>query len=442
MLIRSVWLCVLLLLAGCGTLSQAPASVAPLATVAPAPTVATAAPVATAAANPLTPTEVPAAPTPVPPAASLPLAQVRVDVTPLVAGFTQPVHVTHAGDGSGRLFVVEQAGRIWVVRDGQRVEPAFLDLTDRVGSNGNEQGLLSLAFHPAFATNGRLFVNYTDRDGTTVVAGYLIDPSNPDRADPSQATPILTIAQPAANHNGGLLTFGPDGMLYIGTGDGGGGGDPWNNAQNLDSLLGKLLRIDVDSATPYAIPADNPFREQAGAQPEIWAYGLRNPWRFSFDRATGALYIADVGQNTLEEVHFQPTTSQGGENYGWRLMEGTACYEPQNCDPTGLELPVVVYGRDEATGGCSITGGFVYRGRAYPQLVGTYLYSDFCTGNVWALRAEAGAWQNALVGRVPLRPSSFGEDEAGELFIADRDGGGIYRLTLREPTAWLPTVPR
>ncbi|MFV9505275.1 MAG: PQQ-dependent sugar dehydrogenase [Oscillochloridaceae bacterium umkhey_bin13] len=436
MLQRSLLLLWLVVLAGCGAVSQTPPPVAPLATALPAPTALPPAPSAVPSPAPaaeLAPTTLAPAPTTAP----VPLASLRLGITPLIEGFTRPVHVTSAGDGSARLFVVEQAGRIWIVRDGQRIEPVFLDLTDRVGSSGNEQGLLSIAFHPQFVANGRFFVNYTDRNGNTVVAQYRVDAAQPDRADRTSATTILTIAQPASNHNGGLLKFGPDGMLYIGTGDGGRAGDPWNNAQNLDSLLGKLLRIDVDGDQPYAVPADNPLRDQAGARPEIWAYGLRNPWRFAFDRLTGDLYLADVGQNALEEVHFQPATSPGGENYGWKIMEGTACYEPQNCDPTGLELPVAVYGRD---GGCSITGGYVYRGERYPQLNGVYLYSDFCTGNLWALRAEAGAWQNALVGRVAIQPSSFGEDEAGELLIADRDGGGIYRLTVSEPVGWLPTI--
>jgi glucose/arabinose dehydrogenase len=354
---------------------------------------------------------------------SIDLANLRIALTPLAEGFERPTQVTHAGDASNRLFVVEQAGVIWVLRDGQRVQTPMLDIREIVGSQGNEQGLLSVAFHPEFAQNGRLFVNYTDRNGHTVVAEYM---ASDDMADPRSARVLLNIAQPAANHNGGLLKFGPDGMLYIGMGDGGRAGDPWGNGQNPEALLGKLLRIDVDSGKPYAVPADNPFVQAQGARAEIWAWGLRNPWRFSFDRLTGDLYIADVGQNAFEEVHFQAAGSAGGANYGWNVFEGNSCFNSNNCDSEGFVPPVAVYAHSE--GGCSITGGYVYRGAAFPNLSGLYIYSDYCTGNVWVLRGDDAGWQNRLVTQFRINPTSFGEDEVGELYVVDGNGGVVYRV--------------
>jgi glucose/arabinose dehydrogenase len=365
-----------------------------------------------------------------PPVPDIRLEDLSVGIRLFAEGFTQPTHVTNAGDDSGRLFVTEQAGRIWVVRDGTRLEDPFLDIEPLVGSNANEQGLLSIAFHPRFLENGQFFVNYTDREGTTVVARYSVATENPDRADPDSATVLLTIEQPAANHNGGLLKFGPDGYLYIGTGDGGRAGDPWGNGQSLDTLLGKLLRIDVDGGEPYAVPPNNPFNGNNDARPEIWAYGLRNPWRFAFDRVTGDLYVADVGQNEQEEVHFQPAGSMGGENYGWDIMEGTACFEARSCDQDGLLLPVATYDHGSDEGGCSITGGYVYRGKAFPELAGVYLYADYCTGNLWGLRLPFAAGDHALIATLDIRATSFGEDERGELYLADREGGGIYRIVL------------
>jgi glucose/arabinose dehydrogenase len=340
-------------------------------------------------------------------------------------GFSHPTHLTHAGDGSGRLFVVEQAGQIWILHNGKRLSNPFLDIRERVGSRGNEQGLLSVAFHPQYAANGRFFVNYTDTRGNTVIAEYRVS-NNPDQADPSSARVLLRIEQPAANHNGGLLLFGPDGYLYSGTGDGGGAGDPINAGQRVDTLLGKLLRIDVDNGQPYTIPPDNPFVGLSGALPEIWAYGLRNPWRFTFDPVRELIFIADVGQNAQEEVNVA-SAQAGGLNYGWRLMEGDQCYRSANCDPTGLVLPVAVYGHDSATGGCSVTGGEVYRGERQPLLNGVYFYADFCTGNLWALWADGESWQHALITRVRIQTTSFGLDEAGELYLLDR-AGGVYRL--------------
>jgi Glucose/sorbosone dehydrogenases len=283
------------------------------------------------------------------------LRELTIALELIADGFTRPLYVTGAGDGSGRLFVVEQPGTIWIVRNGQRLEEPFLDIVAQVGSQANEQGLLSIAFSPDYARDGQFFINYTDREGDTVVARYQVA-DDPDQADVNSARTILMIEQPAANHNGGLLKFGPDGYLYIGTGDGGRAGDPWNNAQNRGVLLGKLLRIDVMNVADdqlYAIPADNPLIDEPDMRPEIWAWGLRNPWRFAFDRVTDDLYIADVGQNQYEEVHIQPAGSAGGANYGWNIMEGATCYNASECDQTGLEQPVIVYSHAL---GCSITG--------------------------------------------------------------------------------------
>jgi glucose/arabinose dehydrogenase len=342
----------------------------------------------------------------------------------VVKGLQKPTYLTHAGDGSGRLFITEQVGRIRIVANGRLLPEPFLDITSLVGSRGSEQGLLSVAFHPQYPRNGYFFVNYTDRDGDTVVARYRVS-ADPHLADPGSGTVLLTVDQPYANHNGGQLQFGPDGYLYIGMGDGGSAGDPQNNGQRLDTLLGKLLRLDVDSAYPYAVPPDNPFRARPDARPEIWAFGLRNPWRFSFDRATGDLYIADVGQNAYEEVDFQPAQSRGGENYGWNLMEGNHPYGRGRPSPD-LTVPVAEYAHAE--GGCSVTGGYVYRGARLPDLNGFYIFGDYCSGLTWTLRrAETGEWERHLFLRTNLRISSFGEDEAGELYVVDH-AGAIYRL--------------
>ncbi len=344
----------------------------------------------------------------------------------VVAGLQDPTHVTHAGDGSGRLFVVEKPGTIRIVRDGALVENPFLDISALVGSDGSEQGLLSVAFHPRYRENGRFFVNYTDQAGDSVIARYTVS-SEPDVADPASAMTVLTIDQPAANHNGGQNAFGPDGYLYIGMGDGGGAGDRFENAQNPGTLLGKMLRIDVDSAEPYAIPPDNPFVGQEGTRPEIWALGLRNPWRFSFDRQTGDMYIGDVGQNAKEELHFQPANSQGGENYGWNTMEASDCYDPPSgCDETGLVLPIAEHTHDQ---GCSITGGFRYRGQDVPQFGDAYLFGDYCSGNIWALaQDDGGTWTKTALLEHDSGLSSFGEDEQGELYMVNLGDGVLYRL--------------
>jgi glucose/arabinose dehydrogenase len=347
-------------------------------------------------------------------------------LTPYLTGLSAPVHITHAGDGTGRLFVVEQAGRIRLVKN-DVVQPApFLDISARVSCCG-ERGLLSVAFPPDYAGKGHFYVNYTDLSGNTVVARYRVT-ADPDVADPASEQVVLPVPQPYSNHNGGQLAFGPqDGYLYIGMGDGGSGGDPQNRAQNPLELLGKLLRIDVETGSPvtYTIPAGNPFAAQPGYRPEIWALGLRNPWRFAFDRTTGDLYIGDVGQNQYEEVDFQPASSGGGENYGWRIMEGFQCYGSSNCTQTGLTLPVTAY--DHGLG-CSISGGMVYRGQTYAALQGIYLYADYCSGRIWGLRRVAGAWQSQLLLDATFGISTFGEDEAGEIYAAAYWDGTIYRI--------------
>jgi glucose/arabinose dehydrogenase len=354
-----------------------------------------------------------------------------ISLEPVLGGFELPVFVTHAGEeasGASRLFTVEKAGRILLVENSVVQPTPFLDITDRVGSQRNEQGLLSVAFPPDFATSGLFYVDYTDRRGDTVVARYGLMAGDPGQADPSSEQIILQIEQPAANHNGGQVKFGPDGYLYIGTGDGGQAGDPWGNAQNPNELLGKILRIDVTGADTYEVPSDNPSLDQPGARPEIWATGLRNPWRFSFDRATDDLYIADVGQNLFEEVHFQPAASPGGENYGWDVMEGNQCFEPpSSCDSDGLAPPVAEYDHGQ---GCSITGGYVYRGTRFPQMEGVYFFGDFCSGNIWGLRRGApGNWEMALLLDTDINISSFGEDIDGEIYVVSYSDGNIYHLT-------------
>lgn len=343
----------------------------------------------------------------------------------VVTGLEDPVYVTHAGDRSGRLFVVEQAGVIRIIRDGRLLTRPFLDIRARVISGG-EMGLLSVAFHPRYASNGRFFVNYT-ADGErlrTVIAEYRVSAADPNVADRTERV-ILEIGQPYRNHNGGLNLFGPDGMLYIGMGDGGSGGDPHNNGQRLESLLGKLLRLDIDGGTPYRVPSDNPFVGRAGARGEIWAFGLRNPWRFSFERGSGRLFLADVGQNAWEEIDL----IERGGNYGWRIMEGAHCFRPQTgCDRSGLILPIAEYDRE---GGCSVTGGHVYRGSRIRELVGRYLFADYCSGRLWALTETAsGRWTMGELLATGLRVSSFGEDQDGELYLVDH-GGGIYRIVSR-----------
>jgi len=349
----------------------------------------------------------------------------QIELQRFADGFTRPVYLTHAGDGSGRLFVVEQAGVIKIVREGKTLSTPFLDIRDRVESGG-EKGLLSVAFHPKYKENGRFFVNYTARKAgvlRSVIAEYKVSQTNPDIADRAERV-ILEIEQPFANHNGGLNKFGPDGFLYIGLGDGGGAGDPLNAGQSLDTLLGKILRIDIEHE-PYAIPQDNPFVGRADAQGEIWAYGLRNPWRFSFDRCTGRLFAGDVGQDRLEEIDL----IERGKNYGWRIMEGSQCYDPPTlCNTQGLELPIAEY---DHSLGCSVTGGYVYRGTQFPALIGHYLFGDYCSGRIWSLTEDPqGRWTMRQLIDSPFSISSFGEDEQGELYVIHY-GGAIYRVTAK-----------
>jgi glucose/arabinose dehydrogenase len=359
---------------------------------------------------------------------SLFAAEPQVTFERVASGLSDPVSITHAGDA--RLFITLQSGLVMIFDGTRLLTTPFLDVRNLV-SNGNERGLLSIAFHPHYAENGFFYVNYTNTNGHTVVARYHVS-SDPNRADANSAQQILFVEQPFENHNGGQLQFGPDGYLYIGMGDGGSGGDPGNRAQNKNELLGKLLRIDVDGAFPYAIPPSNPFAN-GGGRPEIWAYGLRNPWRFTFDRATGDLWIADVGQGSWEEVDVQRVTSIGGENYGWRTMEGTHCFNPStNCNRTGLVLPVLEY--NHAGGACSVTGGYVYRGTQSPRLQGTYIYGDFCNGRVWgATLDQQGLATISSFVDTTFNISTFGEDVNGEVYVADYSGGVIYRIVDSRP---------
>jgi glucose/arabinose dehydrogenase len=345
----------------------------------------------------------------------------------ILSGLNAPVGLTNAGDGSGRLFIIEQAGLVRVVVDGALLPEPYLDIRERVGDERSEQGLLGLAFHPGYAQNGYLFVNYTDTQGDTVISRFQVSGSDNNRADPGSETRLLNVSQPYANHNGGAVVFGPDDFLYLGLGDGGSAGDPLSNGQSLDTLLGKILRIDVDGTAPYAIPPDNPFLD-GGGRPEIWAYGLRNPWRISFDRATGDLYIGDVGQNQWEEIDFYPTGDPGGGNFGWNFFEGSHPF--QGSPPSGVQLipPVLEYGHDL---GCSVTGGFVYRGDRMPAWQGIYFFADYCSGRVWgAFREPGGSWRQEFLFAGLGQVTSFGEDEIGELYLVDHNGS-IYMLAER-----------
>jgi glucose/arabinose dehydrogenase len=351
----------------------------------------------------------------------------------VASGLTQPIAVAHAGDSSGRLFIVQQTGEIRILSGGTLLPTPFLDLSALVSCCG-EQGLLGLAFHPDYATNGFFYVDYTNLAGDTVVARYNVSAANPNVADPNSAQTVLTQNQPFANHNGGQLAFGPDGYLYIALGDGGSGGDPQDNGQNLETWLGKILRVDVngddfpgDPNRNYAVPPDNPFVGSAGLD-EIWAYGLRNPWRITFDRATGDLFIADVGQSAWEEINFQLAASGGGENYGWNVLEGMHCFQdepPGICNVFlngGSTLPVLEYNHSL---GCSVTGGYRYRGQLYPQIEGIYFYADYCSGRIWgALPRDNGTWESQELLIAGFQITSFGEDEAGELYVVQYGGAG------------------
>jgi glucose/arabinose dehydrogenase len=344
-----------------------------------------------------------------------------IALVPFVQGLDQPLHLASV-PGDPRLFVVEQAGRIRIIRDGRLVARPFLDIRDRVRSGG-EQGLLSVAFHPRFAKNGWLYVDYTDRNGDTRIERYRTGP-DPDAADPASAHLVLHIEQPYANHNGGLIAFGPDRMLWIGMGDGGSGGDPHGHAQDRQSLLGKMLRIDVDRGTPYAIPRDNPF-VRGGGRPEVWALGLRNPWRWAFDPPARLLYIADVGQDAWEEIDVVPQRA-GGLDLGWNRFEGMHPYRGTAADRAGRVLPVAEYSHRD---GCSITGGVVYRGAAIPRLRGHYVFADFCSGWIRSIRIDRG---RVVERREWLRTgansiASFGTDAAGELYAVSL-AGAVLRV--------------
>ncbi len=337
--------------------------------------------------------------------------------------FDKPVLTTHSNDS--RIFVVEKTGKIFSLNNNNTEKVLFLDAAPLITTSGNEQGLLSIAFHPNFVENGNLFLFYTAKNGDNTLARLTVAPPSAKQVDLQTLEVLIAQEDPASNHNGGMLSFGKDGYLYLGIGDGGRGGDPWNNAQNLETLLGKIIRINVNHASGYTIPEDNPFIGKDKILPEIWAYGLRNPWRHSFDRETGDLWIADVGQNKWEEIHWQSSESLGGENYGWRLMEGNHCFLPKkDCDSDELVKPVAEYSHKH---GCSITGGYVYRGKAIKDLYGKYIFGDFCSGTIWSIDKENNFEMHELM-QTDLNISSFGEDESGELYVLDYRGT-VFKFT-------------
>ena len=376
---------------------------------------------------PITPGPPP--PPPPPPPAPGP-ADVRLQE--VATGLDFPVLVTTPPGDMDRLFVVEKSGKIRIIRNGSVVSTPFLDVGALI-SDGGERGLLGLAFHPGYASNGRFAIHYTNTAGDTRVVTYRVS-TNPDLADPSSAQVILAVDQPFSNHNGGMIEFGPDGKLYIGLGDGGSGGDPFGNGQDRNTLLGKLLRLDVNANGQASIPSDNPFVGQGGRRGEIWSYGLRNPWRFSFDRETGDLYVADVGQNSREEVDVAPQSSERGKgwNYGWDIMEGNACFEGPGCNGLDLAHPALDYSHND---GCSVTGGYVYRGSALPLLQGHYFYADWCQGWVRSFR-WTGTAVTDLRDWATLRPGgqipSFGQDARGELYVMT-SSGRVYRIVAATP---------
>jgi len=378
----------------------------------------------------------------------------EISLKPVAKGLKNPVHITNAGDGSKRLFITEQAGVIRILKDDRILPGPFLDIKERVKSGG-EMGLLSMAFHPKFRENGRFFVNYTSSAGGlhTVISEFKVS-DNPDRADNNSENILLRVDQPFSNHNGGQIAFGPDGYLYIGMGDGGGANDPHGHGQNLSTLLGAMLRIDIDKkgiGLQYNIPDDNPFKTRPNAKPEIWAYGLRNPWRFSFDPLNGILYAGDVGQDAREEID----VIERGQNYGWNIMEGSICTSGVNpvrssnkqkqfainkdlsltkeasngvnpqCNTPGLTLPIIDYGRND---GITVIGGFVYRGHEIPGLCGSYIYGDWGSGRIWALRRDGHeVAENEMLLDTKLSISSFGIDETYEVYVVDHNGG-VYKV--------------
>ncbi|MBI1191773.1 MAG: cadherin [Bacteroidetes bacterium] len=355
-------------------------------------------------------------------------AQPNFTLQPFASGLSEPVDITNAGDD--RLFIVEKRGAIQILNArGAKIPTPFLDIDPQV-STGSERGLLGMAFHPEYATNGYFYVNYTNNAGNTVISRFTRSALNPNVADPASEVILLTVTQPFSNHNAGDLNFGPDGYLYIALGDGGSFGDPGNRSQTKTNLLGKVLRIDVDSGSPYGIPADNPFVGDPTYAPEIWALGVRNPWRCSFDALTGDYWIADVGQDDWEEVNVQPASSTGGENYGWRCYEGDEPYNLSGCSSIGTyDFPVFVYPHNFTTGGISITGGYVYRGIGNPSLYGKYLFCDYLSGNWWALEDNgSGGYIITPYGNVQSLISTFGEDAENELYAANLSTGQIYKI--------------
>ncbi|MBI1815504.1 MAG: PQQ-dependent sugar dehydrogenase [Deltaproteobacteria bacterium] len=366
-----------------------------------------------------------------------PVSGTAIKAVRVASGLNSPLYVTAPRGDVSRIFIVEQGGAIKILKWGTLLATPFLNLASQIACCG-ERGLLGVAFHPQYAANGRFFVDYTDPSGNTVVSEYRVS-ANPDLADSASERIILQVTQPFSNHNGGHIAFGPDNDLYIALGDGGSGGDPLGNGQNSTTLLGKMLRIDVDGAAPYAIPPSNPFVGSPTARPEIWALGLRNPWRNSFDRLTGDLYIADVGQDSFEEVNYQPVGSAGGVNYGWNTVEGNGhCFNPSSgCDQTGLTQPILDYPHGPGDSiGCAVTGGYVYRGCAMPDLRGTYFYGDFCTAFIKTFQVAGGVATNQQDRTTDLAPggglsidllSSFGEDARGEIYICDL-GGEVFKI--------------
>lgn len=435
-----LWLCAGVFLTACGpqiiTLPpETPAAVLP----APASTDAappTAVPTTAAVTAPPAQSE----PTPAPPLTGLP-ELVHPTFAPLgepvsefpspssyawkmvISGLNRPVDLQNAGDGSKRLFIIEQDGMILSLDPNTNKLSTFLDISDRVSREGNEQGLLGLAFSPNYARDGLFYVNYTDREGTSTIARFRRS-DNPNFTDPQSEQILLTVEQPYRNHNGGGLAFGPDGYLYIALGDGGNAGDPQGNAQNTNTLLGKILRINVATNEGYQIPPDNPF-VNGGGKPEIWAYGLRNPWRFSFDRATGDLWIADVGQSALEEINFQPAGAIGGANYGWNYKEGDTPFKGTPPENVTLTDPVFIYNHGK---GCSVTGGYVYRGPSLPEFNGLYIFGDYCSGFIWATNRMIGGIKTQDMFKIDGEISAFGQDEAGEIYALDHLTGSLLRL--------------
>jgi glucose/arabinose dehydrogenase len=346
------------------------------------------------------------------------------------------VDIKHAGDGSERMFLLQQNGVVRILSNGQLLPKPFVDISNQV-LLGSEQGLLSLDFSPNFSTNGRVYLYYSNLAGNTVLSRFI---AKNNIIDPSTEEILLVFNQPSGNHNGGRIEFGADGMLYLGLGDGGGAGDTDGNAQNRQSLLGKIIRLDVESPqSGFVIPADNPFINDPSTRSEIWALGLRNPWRMAFDSLTGDLFIADVGQAEFEEVNFQPANSPGGDNYGWNIMEATTCFNSTGCDSSGLTMPVSLY--DHSNGDCSITGGQVYRGTDYPDLVGRYLYGDFCSGRIWSLKKTGDNWQVEILRDAGAGMFTFGEDQRGNVYMAT--AAGVFLLSDGEPSTigLIPTIP-